>query len=168
MGGLCAGGVSDRRGKMSAICADSGFWIGLYDERDQFHIAAVNHYRNYFGNRPNKLLIPWPTTYEFISSRMTEGPRGKAKISALERDWKTLESKSQLVFLSDEAFRELAIRECFDECARPQSQYRGLSLVDRVIRLMLTDVNLRWDALITFNLRDFADICTRLRRPIIS
>lgn len=37
--------------------------------------------------------------------------------------------------------------------------YKKYSLVDLIIRAMLLDVNLRIDALITFNSADFEDIC---------
>jgi hypothetical protein len=45
--------------------------------------------------------------------------------------------------------------------------YRALSLVDRVVRLMLSDFNLKIDFFITFNAGDFHDLCTRAKIVMI-
>jgi len=58
--------------------------------------------------------------------------------------------------------------ECFDELARPAVQAQSLSLVDRVIRKMLSDVNIHIEALITFNPADFADVCKRTNRHLFA
>jgi hypothetical protein len=57
--------------------------------------------------------------------------------------------------------------ECFDELAKPHAQARSLSLVDRVLRRALSDVNLRIEALITFNPADFADVCQKYKRIML-
>ncbi len=69
--------------------------------------------------------------------------------------------------LSDLPFREDVMDECFDELAKPTGHARNLSLVDRVIRRALSDVNVRIDALITFNPADFADVCRKHNRQIL-
>jgi len=38
---------------------------------------------------------------------------------------------------------------------------RPMSLVDMVMRLMLDDVNVRVDGLLTFNQKDFHDVCRK-------
>lgn len=45
---------------------------------------------------------------------------------------------------------------------------RPLSLVDMVIRLMLEDINLKIDYLITFNTGDFIDLCHKRGIGLIS
>jgi hypothetical protein len=50
------------------------------------------------------------------------------------------------------------------EPARPEAH---LSLVDRVIREMLEDRSLGLDVMVTFNQRDFADVCERRRIEIL-
>lgn len=36
---------------------------------------------------------------------------------------------------------------------------RPISLVDMILRLMIDDINLKIDAVVTFNAEDFADLC---------
>jgi hypothetical protein len=43
-----------------------------------------------------------------------------------------------------------------------------MSLVDITLRLMLDDVNLKIDALITFNVGDFVDVCSAKGIELIS
>jgi hypothetical protein len=45
---------------------------------------------------------------------------------------------------------------------------RPLSLVDTVIREMLSDESLKIDYLITFNIKDFIDVCSRRNITILS
>ncbi|MGA8874353.1 MAG: hypothetical protein WB555_02415 [Candidatus Korobacteraceae bacterium] len=88
-------------------------------------------------------------------------------MSLLEQDWKRLLRQERLALLSDLAFRDGAIDECFDELTKPKPHARSLSLVDRVIRRMLSDRNLRLEALITFNPGDFVDVCQKYHRTIL-
>jgi predicted nucleic acid-binding protein len=149
---------------MSTVCVDSGFLIGLYDESDQHHGLAEKHFSDFFDNDFNRLLVPWPVLYETLSTRMC---RRRKCIAVLESDWRKLRARGQLVLLDDHEFREDAIDECLDEIHRPRERYRALSLVDRVLRSMLSEINLRIDVLITFNEGDFADVCARRGHVIV-
>ena len=42
-----------------------------------------------------------------------------------------------------------------------EENYRGFSLVDNVIRVMMQDPNLKIHALLTFNIDDFIDIAAK-------
>jgi len=42
-----------------------------------------------------------------------------------------------------------------------------ISLCDVLIRLLIEDVNLRIDALLTFNEKDFVDVCRKRRGEIL-
>ena len=44
---------------------------------------------------------------------------------------------------------------------------RPISLVDMVIRKMLDDVDLKTDAIITFNPGDFDDVCRKNKKMLI-
>ena len=55
---------------MMTICADAGFLIGVYDQRDERHDEAVGDFVRLFGNGVNRLLVPWPMLYETLSTRM--------------------------------------------------------------------------------------------------
>jgi predicted nucleic acid-binding protein len=148
---------------MKNICADAGFFIGLYDSRDPYHQEATTHFTHLFDREGNRLLIPWPVLYETLRTKMA---RNRKALLLLERDWKRLLTQQRLDLLPDEQFREAAITECFDELRKPPYHYRAVSMVDRVIRGMLADANLRIDAFITFNPEDFADVCGKFGRDL--
>ncbi len=150
---------------MRAICVDSGFLIGLYDRTDEFHDIASKYFDEFFGAGGNRLLVPWPILYEAISTRMVKNKEG---LTRLERDWKRLAIQRRLDLLSDEPFRDTVINECFEELGKPLPQYRKLSAVDRVVRRMLSDNNLRIHAFVTFNPGDFVDVCTKHRREMFT
>jgi hypothetical protein len=63
-------------------------------------------------------------------------------------------------------FRKRVIDQCFDELTKPVASRKNLSAADRVIREILSDRSLRISALITFNPRDFEDVCKRFRREV--
>ena len=66
--------------------------------------------------------------------------------------------------LSDEPYRNHALERVF----KNPTPSLSLSLVDQVIRLALMDPNTRIDAMITFNPRDFSDICHSKNIDLIS
>jgi predicted nucleic acid-binding protein len=149
---------------MSDICIDTGFLLGLYVESDAYHEPAQRCFSDYFELTANRLIVPWPILYETISTRLS---RNRPAMILLELDWKRLLRQQRLELLSDSPFRDGAIDECFDELARPRLHARNLSLVDRVIRRMLADTNLRLEAFVTFNPGDFVDVCRKYNRTIL-
>lgn len=149
---------------MRDICVDTGFLIGLYDPGDQFHDKARDYFSDYFGGAGNRLLIPWPILYETISTRMASN---RPAMSLLENDWKKLAAQNRLNLLPDEPFRVRLIDECFADLRRPPGRPRSLSLVDRVVRRILSDTSIRIHAFVTFNPGDFADVCTLARREML-
>ncbi len=147
---------------MSRVCVDSGFLIGLYDERDSYHRLAEQHFSTYIGPRVNQLLVPWPILYESVSTRMVS--RG-SRVALLEKDWKRLEAERRLVMLDDREFRQNAMEECLAEAWKTPARYRALSLTDRVLRSLLSEI--RVDVFITFNEEDFADVCRRRGQTLV-
>jgi len=145
---------------MKSICVDAGFLIGLYDERDEHHQQAQQYFLSFFESTPNRMLIPWPILYETLSTRMV---RNRKAMVLLEKDWKRLALQRRLELLSDVELREGIVDECFDQLRNPSLQYRSLSAVDRILRKVVADTNLRIHALLTFNPRDFRDVCERSR-----
>ena len=148
---------------MKTVCIDAGFLIALYDETDEYHSRAKDYFVQYFDIVQNQLLVPWPILYETVSTRMV---RHRKRMDMLKKDWETLEKQRRLVLLDDLPFRVKAIDECFEESRKDPRRYRALSLVDRVIRNMLSEVNIKIDVFITFNVGDFIDVCKRFRRTI--
>jgi predicted nucleic acid-binding protein len=149
---------------MSDICVDTGFLIGLYDLSDQYHERAKTYFAQYFETSNNRLLVPFPILYEAVSTWFV---RDRRVITLLERDWKHLLLQRRLVLMTDLPFRDDVIDECFAELGKPLAQYRALSAVDRVIRRILSDVNIRVSAFVTFNPGDFADVCGRFNRELV-
>jgi predicted nucleic acid-binding protein len=152
---------------MSDICVDSSFLIGLYDETDERHERATDYFLRYFPKSNNRLIIPWPIVYEAVSTQMVK-KRNRKGMVRLEKDWVLLSSQSQLDLLSDLPFREGVVNECFDELRKPPVHYRELSAVDRVIRRILSDSNIQISAFLTFNPKDFVDVCKVFRREVLS
>jgi len=143
------------------ICVDSGFLIALYDETDEHHEKAKGFFVPHFTDSRDELLVPWPVLYETVSTRMT---RHRRRMDSLNRDWKYLHSRKQLILLDDKDFRAVALDECINEVTKPAQRYRTLSLADRVIRGILSDISIKIDYFITYNRADFVDICRKYRR----
>ena len=131
---------------MQYVLADTGVWYAMFDPRDQHwdDTQEKEELLDLFG-----LVIPWPTLYETLRTRMVSNR------SALQRLQEYLR-RPQVVFLDDSSYREEALDLAFSSALR---NFRPLSMVDCTIRLMLEDVNVRVDYLATFNERDFADVC---------
>jgi predicted nucleic acid-binding protein len=147
---------------MKVICADTGFLIGLYDPRDQFHDEAASHFARLFEGVGNRLVVPWPVVYEAFCTRMI---RNRGALTSLQGDWKRLASERRLELLSDNSFRDGVIEECFNELTNSR-HYRALSAADRVIRNILSDPKIGIHALVTFNAADFSDVCGKFGREL--
>jgi len=131
---------------MQYVLADTGVWYAMFDPRDQHwdDTQEKEELLDLFG-----LVIPWPTLYETLRTRMVSNR------SALQHLQEYLR-RPQVVFLDDSSYREEALDLAFSSALR---NFRPLSMVDCLIRLMLEDVNVRVDYLATCNERDFADVC---------
>jgi predicted nucleic acid-binding protein len=146
---------------MNDICVDTGFLLGLYVESDQYHERAQRCFTDHFSSGSSRLIIPWPILYETVSTRLV---KNRPASNLMETHWKRLLRQGSLQMLSDQPYRDGVIDECFDEMRKPPFQARNLSLVDRVIRRVLSDVNVRIDVFLTFNTADFADVCKKHNR----
>jgi predicted nucleic acid-binding protein len=126
---------------------DSGFWFGLLEPRDGRHAEAVQLFQ-----RIEKFhgLVPWPSLYEVLGTRLVRNTDRLEKLAA--------ELRSPDIHLVDDVrYRDKA----FDDCLIDPSTRRPLSLVDRVLRAVASDVNVKVHAIVTFNPGDFADVCGR-------
>ncbi|NJN98871.1 MAG: hypothetical protein HC875_34640 [Anaerolineales bacterium] len=132
------------------ILVDTGFWFALYDVKDSNHVRA-GQIANVIQR--STILIPWPSLYEVLNTKFT---KDKIVLGRFE----TFLEKPSTVRINDTSYRDKALEETL-------TSPRPISLVDWVIRMMLMDVNLRINYLITFNERDFVDICQRRRIEII-
>jgi hypothetical protein len=73
---------------------------------------------------------------------------------------------SVATFLSPNTHEEIA--EELSQVSRPVQHYRALSLTDRVLRRVLASADTRLDLFITFNPRDFVDVCRRVVLRMVS
>ena len=136
------------------LLLDSGFWYALYDARDPFHEQA-NAFAKYLDFYT--LVIPWPALYETLNTRFVRHPEWL-------RPFEQYVQRSSSVRLPDESYRDIAL----DSVLRIVRGWRPISLVDMVIRLMLADLNIKIDVMVTFNQNDFADICATRQIALIS
>jgi predicted nucleic acid-binding protein len=141
--------------KMNNILVDTGFWYALYNERDSFYWKA-NEVSEYLSL--GKVIIPYPSLYETISTRFT-------KNSQRLHDFKLLLERENFELFDDNDYKTDALELTFNSALDLK---RPLSLVDMIIRQMLSDKNLRINYLFSFNPGDFVDICRKRDIKIIS
>jgi hypothetical protein len=149
---------------MRRICVDACFLIGLCNGRDQYHAAAARYYQRLFEVNKNRMVIPWPILYETVRMGTVEN---RQSMRQLESHWRQMARLDLLELLSDCRYRDQVIQDSFDELRKPEGRQRNLSAVDRVLRNILSDTNLRIDAFITFNVADFSDVCGRFGRELL-
>lgn len=128
------------------ILTDTGFWYAFYDTRDPHHEQAE---RNGDVLETSTVLLPWPCLYETFNTRFVKNTIAVKRFEALLR-------QAHVVRLSDEPYREAALDAVMTTAAS-----RSMALVDMVIRLILDDTNVRKHGLLTFNHRDFSDLCRK-------
>ncbi len=133
---------------------DSGFWFALLDKQDPyFHDAQARE--DYVRNA--SYLVPWPVLYETLCTRFVRRPEIVLRFESYLK-------RPNAVLIDDSPYRKDSLDRVFVEARRGT---RSISLVDTVIRLILEDANVKVHGLITFNVRDYVDVCTRRRVEII-
>jgi predicted nucleic acid-binding protein len=133
------------------ILIDTGFWFALFNKKDGLHDKAIVLADLISGNN---LLIPWPTLYETINTNFS---KNLAAINGLGAFIKNPKS----ILIDDLKYRQDNLSDVFGNS-------RSLSLVDRIIRSILSDQSYKIDYLITFNTGDFVDLCNYRRIEILN
>jgi len=95
-------------------------------------------------------LFPWPLYYEVLRTRFVRRAGWVESFSQIARS-------AKLRVIDDVSYRERALEETLDISQRE----RGISLVDSVIRGVLCDPNISIIEMVTFNVKDFQDVCGR-------
>ena len=131
------------------VLVDSCYWIALYESDDQYHDSAIL-LDDYLA--PHRIMIPWPSLYEFLNTRFARRP---IRIDSFRK--RILQPN--IIKIPDTLYRDEAITNFFSRPKYGQS----LSLVDLVMREILADNSVKIDAILTFNYRDFADMCAERR-----
>lgn len=129
-----------------SVIVDAGYWYALFDSRDGFfHDAQAK------AHHVDSLIVvfPWPTLYETLGTRFVKNRHG---IDGFERVLK----RPNVRFIDDAPYRDEALKATLQEA---RLQKRVISVCDMLIRFVIQDTNVRVDALLTFNIKDFADVC---------
>ena len=125
------------------MLVDSGYFIALFDPRDDRHKEAVAKQKHL---KELAVVLPWPILYETLNTRIARRPDRVRRLQGII-------SKSML--LDDLPYRCRALHAIHEQAeSRP-----GVSLVDAVLMELIKDSNLRIRAMLTFNYRDFRSIC---------
>lgn len=140
---------------MNNILIDTGFWYALYDQRDPYYNKA-NEIAEYL--MLGQIIIPFPTLYETVNSRFSHNKKGMS-------EFKILLERDNFNIIDDLDYKLTSLEFSFNSTLILN---RPLSLVDTVIREMLSDESLKIDYLITFNIKDFIDVCSRRNITILS
>ena len=132
------------------VIIDSGFWFSFLQNRNaDHHEEAVRIYEFLTGVGVN-FIIPYPSLYETLNTRLLkEGHRELSRWLSNQ-----LVSNECYIKIPDNDYRDIA----FDNTVSPYND-RGISFVDSIIRAILVDNSAHIKALVTFNRRDFDDIC---------
>ena len=128
------------------ILLDTGYWIALCDAREGFHGEAADKFERFEGLG---VILPWPCMYETCKTRFVRNGRAMRLFAQIVRG-------SRIQKVDDHRYRENAYDLTMETFAK-----RPTSLVDMVIRLMLDNVVLRVDGLLTTNPGDFNDVCRK-------
>ena len=97
-----------------------------------------------------RAVLPWPILYETINTRLVGNPE---RIAQIER----LANAPDTEFIEDSPYRRTAYE---DVIARAKAMNQPLSLVDAILHSIIADRDVRVDAMLTFNRRYFASICS--------
>ena len=125
------------------LLVDTGFFIALYDERDSYHPEAQEKQKllDVYA-----IILPWPVLYETVNTRFSRRRGIMAQFDAII-------TSDNTELLDDSPYRVEAYQ------AVTRKAHRPLSLVDAVLRTIIEDTNVAVTAMLTFNKRDFNDVC---------
>jgi len=126
-----------------SIVIDSGFWFALFDDRDNYHEDALLYF-DYIT--PHILVIPWPTLYETLNTRFA---RRQSWVQEFHRIIRT----HRVDYISDNDYKEFSLELFLNQ------REQEFSLVDIIIRHIMEDDTIKIDAILTFNQKDFINIC---------
>lgn len=131
---------------MKRLIVDSCVWFALLDPRDEKHVFADRITRVL---EINELIVPFPTLYETINTRLTRN-----EYHQMEGLFEQLLREGHVTMVPDAKYREKAL-QMVNENIPTDKTY---SLVDMVIRLIMEDVTLGEVAVFTFNIKDFMGV----------
>jgi predicted nucleic acid-binding protein len=136
------------------ILIDTGFLIALCDPRDQYRNAALDLYDFI---KIHDCILPWPIFYETFRTDYIR----KNDALVLFNQFIT---NTNIEFFDDKNYRDGSLEKLIDSYNKPNKKY---SLVDHVLREIITDIDIKVDGLVTFNELDFMDVCSLRKIEIL-
>lgn len=122
---------------MSNVLIDSCFWIALYDGGDS-QSEKAEEIAELIDNE--NIIVPFPTLYEFVNSRLS---RRESKIQ-----FELFLKRPNVKLLSDEKYKYEALESFFQ---KSKFSYTDISLVDEVLNLIVEDVDVKIDYIVSFD-----------------
>lgn len=135
------------------VLTDTCFWIAFFDKTDEKHQTSVSIMEQI---ERTTIILPWPILYEVLRTKFVKNKLWVANFNRLLTQLK-------IEYIYDDDYRQNALWDFFGLSLKDK---RNISFVDVVLRSMLKNINLRIDYLITYNERDFIDICKLRKVPI--
>lgn len=127
---------------MKTILLDTGYWIALFSPENEKEKQDVVEYVSELIDENNyKVIIPFPTLYEFLNSKLSR--KGRQRFN-LESEL----SKQKYEKVYDEKYRKKALENFFKQFSFVNYD---ISLVDEIIKEMIEDTTLKTDIIVTFD-----------------
>jgi predicted nucleic acid-binding protein len=121
------------------VIVDTGFWIALYDPTKQpENYLEAERIANEIEDE--NIIIPFPTLYEFVNSRLS---RRESKLQ-----FEKLLGRPNITKLSVSKYKSKALENFF---LKSNLEYSDISLVDEVIKLIIADNSIRIDYIASFD-----------------
>jgi predicted nucleic acid-binding protein len=124
---------------MYKIIIDTSYWISLYDPTDDPNKTADAE-RISSEIEEEEIIIPFPTLYEFVNSRLS---RKEAKL-----EFEKLLKKPNINRLDDGKYKEKALENFF---IKSKYDFTDISLVDEVLKLIIEDKKVKIDYIVSFD-----------------
>ncbi|RZI26814.1 hypothetical protein [Pseudomonas orientalis] len=125
------------------VLIDTGYWIALFYERDQYHPIAQILDDDLLVHT---ILVPWPTLFECIDTRL-------ARRKDIAIRLRQLLTRPNTLLIDDTPYRNKSLEFTLGD------GHHTFSLTDHILRSMLEDIDLAIDAFVSFNPGDFYDVC---------
>jgi predicted nucleic acid-binding protein len=127
---------------MKTILLDTGYWIALFSSENEKEKQDVVEYVSELIDENNyTVIIPFPTLYEFLNSKLSRKGRQKFNLEAEL-------SKQKYEKVYDEKYRKKALENFFKQFSFVNYD---ISLVDEIIKEMIEDTTLKTDIIVTFD-----------------
>jgi len=127
---------------MKTILLDTGYWIALFNpEKEKEKQEIVEFVSQLIDENNYSIIIPFPTLYEFLNSRLSSRKNEKINLEAEL-------SKEKYKKVYDEKYRKKALENFFKQFSFVKYD---ISLVDEIIKEMIEDTTLKTDIIVTFD-----------------